>query len=374
MKIKFLIIPLLFAVLSFLILPAFAQFPSPYKQSTSITCGNNVCEETSHVLLIGESKTISIGGKGYAFKLIKIDKIANAYPVQTSEGLKEETYYKYAPYFSIDGSSPMTAEDAKTKMGLEFDAWAQYKEYGKDAEGANLRFEESKICAVPDCAFKIEVNVYKKWNIVPMYFFGSAYSSSGIEEPKLGTCKLEDFLAIYGYNPVNNTYVRLYSFGRTYSDTSELTNLMNSEKIVAGTPFNSVWAYSNKECTLAAEMPNSFKNFLLLFSILAEQEKTEPKIGFAPGWNFWSGSPDMEGKSFNEIKGTCTIEKAYSFDAGSQSWKKLQIGVGPEKSFVFKVKDRCLLGLPETAPPEVPAEGPTLPTGQLVASYLPYRK
>jgi len=43
------------------------------------------------------------------------------------------------------------------------------------------------------------------------------------------------------------------------------------------------------------------------------------EVNFASGWNFWAGIKDMEGKSFDEIKGDCTIEKAYTFEAQAQS-------------------------------------------------------
>ena len=59
-------------------------------------------------------------------------------------------------------------------------------------------------------------------------------------------------------------------------------------------------------------------------------------------------------KGFDEIKGSCTIEKAYTFDSSSQSWKKLETAPGPKTNFLFKVKDSCMFGLKEAGLPELP--------------------
>ena len=77
-------------------------------------------------------------------------------------------------------------------------------------------------------------------------------------------------------------------------------------------------------------------------------------ITFASGWNFFIGSKDMQGKSFDEIKGNCNIEKAYTFDSQAKSWKKLETAPGPSDNFIFKVTNKCMIGLPEVAPPEIP--------------------
>ena len=207
---------------------------------------------------------------------------------------------------------------------------------------------------------------------------------------KKGTCKLQDFTVINGYNSIENRYIRLYSWGKTANDLSSAFSAFysvgqadyrrqdNSQPTepmttLIGTPFNSVWAYSNSECQLAVEIPNQFKNFLLVLATAGAdqtqtisapyqkgqqppppQTRTVQGIRFAPGWNFFVGSQDMEGKNFDEMRGSCDIEKAYTFDASSQSWKQLTSGPGPTTNFAFKVTNKCMFGMPEIPIPETP--------------------
>lgn len=84
------------------------------------------------------------------------------------------------------------------------------------------------------------------------------------------------------------------------------------------------------------------------------KQKFIPTTTFAPGWNYFMGSSDMQGKSFDEIKGSCNIEKAYTLDASTQSWKQLSTAPGITGSLLLKITNKCMLGLPEIAPPEIP--------------------
>lgn len=342
---------------------------SPYTHSQSITCGNNLCEASSLELKIGEEKSKFIGKQSYTFKLVNIEKIENP-------------YLTYNFYLSINNGPSMLADEAKKQYNVDFNCCAligMQEEVQSNPKEVQINFAEDKICNVPDCAFPVELNLYKKWNLVPLYFLqGGGSGSSAVEDAlKKGTCKLQDFTAIYGYDSISSKYVNLYSWGRSPSDFS--TSLSNfgrideSKRLLIGTPFNSAWIYSNSQCKLAAEVPTTFKNFLLFLAAAGAdrtetasaafrpgeqppppQTRTIEGIKFPPSWNFFMGSPDMEGKSLNEINGNCNIEKAITFDASSQSWKPLTAGVGILTNFVFKVTNKCMLGMPQVAPPEVP--------------------
>ena len=382
--------------LTFLSAMAFAQ--TQFTDSESVVCGNSVCERAIIELKIGEEKSIDIGGKVHKIKLAQIEKVPDG---------------GYYDYLSIDGSAPMKSYEAQQALGWDFFSSSISNgpyplmsrgqpiiiksEAGRpsDPDRTIISLYEDKICGVPDCAFTVELNVHKKWNLIPLYFLqGGTTGSSYIEKAlKKGTCKLQDFTVIYGYNPLENKHVQLYSWGKTANDLSSAfsafysvgqANYGNQENpqptelmtTLIGTPFNSVWVYSNSECQLSGELPNPFKNFLL-FLTTAGADRTETKssisvphqkgqqppqmqtrtiqgIRFAPGWNFFVGSTDMEGKGFDEIRGSCNIEKAYTFDASSQSWKQLTSGPGPATNFAFKAANRCMLGMPQVAPPEVP--------------------
>jgi len=333
---------------------------NPYTHSESITCGNNLCEASSLELNIGEEKSKFIGKQSYAFKLVNIEKIENP-------------YLSYNFYLSINNGPSMLADEAKKEYNINFNCCAligiQEGQGQSNPQGAQINFAEGDICGpLPDCAFPVELDIYKKWNLVPLYLASSIKGA--------GTCKLEDFKVIYSYNPIQNNHVKLYSFGDSARDfelaagkfqTNFESGGIQSETILAGTIFNSVWVYSGNECKLSSALPKNFENFLLVLKQLSERTIQRPfrsgesppppeKIitTFAPGWNFFVGSKDMQGKSLDEIKGNCNIEKAYTFDASSQSWKQLTTAPGPADNFIFKVTSKCMFGFPEIAPPEIP--------------------
>ncbi len=383
--------------------------PEQYKYGAkSIVCGNKACERASITIKTGEEKNIQLGDKTYKFKAVRVEKTPQKSLIENPDGTtREQTYYSTQIYISIDGSEPMQPHEAKEKAGIEINSY-YVNEKGDSmtpelGDSVTIEFQEDRICMAPDCGFRVEKDVYKKWNLVPMYLLGIGDSS--LQANEASTCKQEDFLVVYAHDPVKKEYVKLYSYGQTGPvPTPDMQRLQN-EKIFALTPFNSVWAYARNECKLVMDMPKQFENLLLLLQQLIDQAENTPmpqhavqeakrppveravipqetpasqevpvqkavpvsgkaiessnnKIGFAPGWNFFMGSKDMEGQPLAEIKGTCEIEKAYNFDASAQSWKKLTKGVGPSEAFLFKVKNKCMLGLTALmAPPSIPVGG-----------------
>jgi len=353
-----------------------------YTRTESIACGNGVCEEVFFELKTGEEKSVVLGGTTHSFKLVDIQ--ASPYPqkIMTPEGEREETRYNCMPRLSVDGGSPTLIWEAQHNQGLfNFDIVCGTTETER---WVSIYAREDQACSVPDCAFKVELDVQKKWNLVPLYFITGMQSSSQKEVEdafKKGTCKLQDFLVVYGYDSLKKEYVKLFSREKTFNDLSNSLNDFSrtgqSDGIMVGTPFNSIWVYSLNQCKLAAELPKPYENFLLILEAYgadkteaissaptpvgkpttpqsSPQTRTVPGIRFASEWNFWVGSKDMKGKSFDEVKGNCVIEKTYSFDASTQSWTKLETPPGPEKSFVFKVTDKCMFGLVSEVPPLLP--------------------
>ncbi len=334
---KILLLIILFVTTStLLVLNGSGQSPLTY--SDKIECGNNVCEAATLNLKIGEEKSIEIAGTTHLFRLIKIEK-------------EEIPYLTYNVYLSIDNGPTMLADEAKEKTGINFNCCGFTGDANgvKIEEGAQINFGEYDICGVPDCAFRVESDVHKKWNLVPYYLIADEKTLNK------GTCKLQDFAVVYAYNPVSKEYTKLYEIGAAKNletSFSDFQRGLEPARIFAGTPFNSVWIYSSNECKLATEIPKQFENMLATLKLIVQG----PGVTFASGWNFFFGGKDMQGKTLDEIKGSCNIEKAYSFDASSQSWKQLDKAPGPADNFIFKVTDKCMLGLPELTitPPEVP--------------------
>ena len=83
---------------------------------------------------------------------------------------------------------------------------------------------------------------------------------------------------------------------------------------------------------------------------------------------FLATIPGLEGKSINNIKGSCDIIKAYAWDAKNQEWKTLNLDevafyLGPLDplwvGFVIKVSDNCKLETSTgdgTSPPGLPGD------------------
>lgn len=321
-----------------LTLPIFAQ-SLMYTESESITCGNGACEKVSFPVKKWEEKAVEIAGKTYNFKVVDI--IEKEYT--DSKGNK---HHSMNCIVAVNGEE-MTSQEILEKYGFEpnivpepaVTPFVSFDVFETHVDG----------CQVPDCAFRVELDLHKKWNLVPIYFLLNEQQDE-IQLEK-GTCKLQDFLVIYGYSPVEKDYVKLHSYGKGANDLkNSIIDFKVADRTFVNTPFNSVWVYSINECELVAELSNTYKNLLLIL----EQGRSQGATSFASGWNFWVGSADMEGKSFDEMKGSCTIEKAYTFDASSQSWKTLTTPPGPATNFIFKATGACMFGFAETAPPELP--------------------
>tara|TARA_Y100000310_G_scaffold253708_1_gene260635 strand:- start:230 stop:1186 length:957 start_codon:yes stop_codon:yes gene_type:complete len=84
------------------------------------------------------------------------------------------------------------------------------------------------------------------------------------------------------------------------------------------------------------------------------------------GWNIFSITPDMIGKSLNDIEGDCQITSAYLWDEDNQQWGTifnlmddrniLETEGGVGKGLVVKVNEDCQLSTASTTPPAIPVE------------------
>ena len=84
------------------------------------------------------------------------------------------------------------------------------------------------------------------------------------------------------------------------------------------------------------------------------------------GWNIFSITPDMIGKSLNDFKGECEITSAYLWDSENQEWGTifnlmndrniLETEGGIGKGLVIKVNEDCQLYSSSTTPPAIHVE------------------
>ena len=185
-------------------------------------------------------------------------------------------------------------------------------------------------------AQSLELKIYKGWNLVSL-----AVMSGGPEDFKI-TCPLQDLIALYGYDPLEKRYVKIKDVTEADPDRGIFHSAWEFYKgdgtyqnYLARSSVNSGWLYSTKDCSITIP-------FFPSFFTVATPDK------FPAGWNFFTVFSDMVGKSLDEIKGDCIIEKAYIWNPEGQVWMPLGdqkfaetiIGYG----FVFKTTNDCSLG------------------------------
>ncbi len=200
----------------------------------------------------------------------------------------------------------------------------------------------------------LELKIYKGWNLVSLAVMGG-----GPEDFEI-TCPLQDLIVLYGYDPLEKQYVKIKDITELSSQDRRDRGIFHSswefykddgkyQNYIARSSVNSGWLYSTKDCTIT--MPALPPTFTLKDTIL-----TTPNRVFPAGWNFFTVLSDMVGKSLDEIKGDCIIEKAYIWNSEDQVWMPL----GEQKfvetivgsGIVFKTSNDCLLG--KTTIPELP--------------------
>lgn len=145
--------------------------------------------------------------------------------------------------------------------------------------------------------------------------------------------------AIFAFNPINKEYVRVYP-------NPERTALDALPSSILQLP---LWVYSSGDGeTISYQTESLTGNF---------------QFTWPAGWNFISVGNEMVGRSLDEIKGNCNIEKAFGWDPKSQDWisimttpfDKEAVGMG----YVIKFSSDCKLGTSTTEgtitpPPAVP--------------------
>lgn len=163
---------------------------------------------------------------------------------------------------------------------------------------------------------------FRGWNLV-----------QGILNPEWVQSNSENIKAIYAFNPITKEYVRFYP------------NPENNK--IGGTNYRwesfasigALWVYSDKDFTSNYW---KFADFPLISTPLYA------------GWNFLGITPDMIGKSLNEIKGNCNIEKVYLWDNQNNQYGTilnllddqdiLNNEAGVNHGFIMKVSSDCKLG------------------------------
>ena len=185
--------------------------------------------------------------------------------------------------------------------------------------------------------YESEIYLSKGWNLVPV---GNNLGGSIDME--------RDIKAVFYFNYLDQEY-----FGGAPDDESSKDAYVNivskygEQKAQEMGYRQPAWLYSEKEGTYKVE----YGVWKLDFHELVK------------GWNFATITPEYIGKSFNDLKGNCDIEKAYVWNQQQQEWGEqidlnenidndLLIGMG----YVIRVSSDCKLRTSGSSvtPPTIP--------------------
>lgn len=290
--------------------------------------------------------TDSLGNKG-----IRYDNVGQGEIVIEQACIDGKKYYEATPYPCPNG--------CRDGACVNVEPGVKHPEAPKETEVPP---------EIPEGKYKYTVEVKKGWNLISLIpFFLTAPpkpiaqgkgAPSGQEESGPGpvsiTCswaKNEQYSRenVFGYDSVNKRYVRLGELTNLYLTPAKGGYLVN-------TPVNSFWLRSTEDCSITMDFGSSAGTF----KMLGEISKNGYKL--VKGWNFFIVLPEMEGKTLDDIKGSCEIKRAFAYDQFSRKWTNLD-GVGFSRSsvsygFVMKVKDDCVLGESSVIglPPPLPDE------------------
>lgn len=183
---------------------------------------------------------------------------------------------------------------------------------------------------------EVEIELIEGWNLIA----GTIIEDGILEDSDIG---LNDIDAMWYYSPLQNKYIEVYP-----NTDWEKINQDDEDFVLT----NAMWIYSRDSGNLQ-------------YNTLEDYPPLENRQLYA-GWNFVTITPDMiESRenpdlTFEEIIGTCDVEKAYYFFNGN--WVLFDM---PEmdstllgKGMAIKVSSDCNLGTSSggttTAPPELP--------------------
>src|SRR3989344_86734 len=180
---------------------------------------------------------------------------------------------------------------------------------------------------------KYNVAVDEGWNLL-----------QGFVTPDLitgGEITSQDVVAVYAYLPSENKYARIYPNPEVKVDDEELLN-------------SAFWVYLKKSGWLEYNVE--------------EEWAYANNRNMVAGWNFVGITPDILGKSLNEIMGDCNIEKAYFWNFEDKEWNSLTEGRLKDNKFnndviglgvVVKVSNDCRMGSSGGSsinPPTIPGD------------------
>ncbi len=171
--------------------------------------------------------------------------------------------------------------------------------------------------------YNVELELNEGWNIIAGTLPKDGISSNS-------EIQASDIRAMWYYSPTQKKYILVYP-------KADLESLQKEDEDIYLT--SAMWIYSNKAG-------------IIKYSTLEDYAPLENRQLYS-GYNFVTITPDMDGKSLNDFKGNCEINKAYLWDVQNQQWGTilnllddkniLQKEAGAGYGFIVKVLNDCSL-------------------------------
>jgi hypothetical protein len=233
-------------------------FPSSVKTAEGITTAQQITTTTTTA-----ERSVSITGKSVATEETK--NIGEFAVAPSSAALKEATFR-----FAVKASLKEEIDTSDTVIGV-----------------LRVRYvEEPEPPPFPETE-KIEIELRGGWNLISVPGKGLGFTQ--------GTCSANQKPVAFVYLQEQQRYV---SF-------EEALNIMGKDEFLEYLSTHSFWIYSYEECSIGFK----FKSY-----------STYSGLSLVQGWNLLGTTKDMIGETLNNIKGTCSFEKIYTWDSDSQKW------------------------------------------------------
>lgn len=188
----------------------------------------------------------------------------------------------------------------------------------------------------------------KGWNLVSTYSIESDIFDVRGNSQLLSELEGKGIKAIFFYDKSNNKYIQIYP---NHENKETEVNKM-FENIEPSQFLNSAfWVYSDKK--------------QVLDFVLHDDSFNIDRSSITAGWNFIGITPEMSGKTIQEITSQCNMEKAYFWNAnvrGQSGWSEINQNnnrIDTENiwaGFIIKVSSDCILstGGDSVTPPTIP--------------------
>jgi len=197
-----------------------------------------------------------------------------------------------------------------------------------------------------------EVTLKEGWNLVSVYTLSNYLFILDTELSKYDKDNLEDLQikAIFFYDFFEKSYIMSYPQNEV-DKILIFKERVNSNFDNYGLHANSaLWVYSDKRQVISFRTTDG--------PLMVEDVKMKL------GWNFLTITPDMKGKTINQIKGNCDIEKLYSYETSVQKWSNnlaydnfMDEELTDDSiwsGIVIKLNSDCSFGGDSVNPPQIP--------------------